>query len=189
MIIGLDFDGVIANSPNLKSEVAKELYGVQIPADCFKKEMVTSMGLNLEQYRHVQHIVYGTERGLLMEPMKDALVCIARLQRKHETVILTARTDNDLEIARQWAQIKAMDNIGFVGVGYETPKTKLVLDLGLDVYVDDYPKKLIELLGYVRYLFLFSWRYNQDFQETQAIKRVDSWKRIYQETQKIAANY
>lgn len=68
MRIGLDFDGVITNCGQLKSNTAYDLYGLTIPPEKFKREFVINEGyLSLEQYRHLQQIIYGTlEIGLLM---------------------------------------------------------------------------------------------------------------------------
>ena len=54
MNIGLDFDGVISNAGQLKSEGAKKLYNVHVPPGQFKKELLVPHILTAEQYRHVQ---------------------------------------------------------------------------------------------------------------------------------------
>ncbi len=44
MKIGLDFDGVIANYQQLKSDAAKRMYGLDIPPSNFIKKKVISEG-------------------------------------------------------------------------------------------------------------------------------------------------
>jgi hypothetical protein len=177
MKIGLDFDGVIADSPNLKSQVANELYGVTVPGSLFKKEIVVRH-LTLEQYRAVQKIVYGSEVGLIMAPMPDALSYLQRLRIDgHDLVVVTARTGTNLEIAKRWARIHET-SLDFIGVGYEDSKAQATA--AMDVYVDDEPKKLSDLIG-VPHLFLFSWGYNLDFQdESGRIRRIASWRELYE---------
>ena len=59
MKIGLDFDGVISDCGDLKSKGAKILYGVDIPPEKFKKELVVGQGiLTLEQYANLQKQIY-----------------------------------------------------------------------------------------------------------------------------------
>lgn len=179
MKIGLDFDGVIINTPKKKAEVVQSLYGITIPFQLMKKERVVLMGLALEQYRKAQQVVYGTEVGLSAESMEGALLYLSRLQKHgHTNVIITARTGADLEIAKEWARIHSL-HLRFFGVGYGVSKAQLAIEIGLDVYVDDDPQRLLELVGLVPHLFLFSWRYNEGFKEGEAIRRVVSWKELH----------
>ena len=61
MNLGLDFDGVITDCGQLKSASAKKLFGVNIPATMFKKELLLDRGLLTDlQYRELQSSVYGT---------------------------------------------------------------------------------------------------------------------------------
>ena len=62
MEIGIDFDGVVTDCGELKSFVAKRLYGKDIPPDNFKKEFVVGKEmLTHKQYRELQSIIYGTK--------------------------------------------------------------------------------------------------------------------------------
>ncbi|MEK7660150.1 MAG: hypothetical protein AAB343_03020 [Patescibacteria group bacterium] len=45
MKIGIDFDGVVADCGRLKTLGAKELYGVDIAPEKFKKEIVVGEGI------------------------------------------------------------------------------------------------------------------------------------------------
>lgn len=94
MKIGLDFDGVIADCGKLKSEGAKLLYGVDIPGERFKKELVLETGILTEdQYRKVQAMVYSRrDIGMRMEPVKDALKYLRMvLNDGHDLRVITSR--------------------------------------------------------------------------------------------------
>ena len=71
MRIGLDFDGVISDCGQLKSHGAKILYGVEIPPEKFKKELIVGARiLTAEQYKHLERQIYDTrEIGLTMLPV------------------------------------------------------------------------------------------------------------------------
>ena len=179
MKIGLDFDGVISNCAKLKSEYAKRLYGVHIPGSQFKKDFVIANGwLTEEQYQEITKAVYYTrEVGTLMEPVGGALSCVSKLVKEgHAVLVITSRRDTELEIAKEWATRQGLA-LEFVGVG--TRNNKAHAATGLDVYVDDDLPKLEPLVGVVPNLFLFSWGYNQRFNETGIAVRVFTWKELY----------
>ena len=119
MRIGLDFDGVISDCGQLKSDGAKLLYGIEIPPEKFKKELVVDKGiLTLEQYRHLQKQIYGTrEIGLTMLPVNGVLELVPKLQQEgYDLMIVTSRGEPESEIAREWMELKGLE-LHLVGVG------------------------------------------------------------------------
>lgn len=186
MYIGLDFDGVISDCGQLKSEGAKKLYGIDIPPSQFKKELVIEGGLlSAQQYRNLQKIVYATrEIGFSMKPVDNVFLYLPKiLANGHKLKIITSREGNALEIAEDWTRAHGMA-LEFVGVGYA--KSKLVAASGLDMFIDDDFDKLKPLVGAIPNLFLYSWDYNQHIDVGSAAKRVFSWKEIYQNIQLLS---
>ncbi len=179
MKIGLDFDGVISNCGKLKADYARQTYGVEIPATQFKKDLVIeNRWLSADQYDEVSRVVYFTrEVGLRLEPVDGLFPWLLKLLKKgHGISVITSRMETDLEIAKEWSARQGLP-VEFMGVGYRNSKAERVL--GLDVYVDDDLHKLKPLVGIVRHLFLFSWGYNERFDEAGIAKRVCSWKDLY----------
>lgn len=179
--IGLDFDGVISDCGRLKSEVARKLYGVDIPSSEFKKELVVGRGLlTMEQYRNLQHVIYGThEHGLTAEPVQGVLEGLTRLfAAGHRVRIITSRDGEELAIAQAWTALRRL-TLDFTGVGYG--KSKAAAATGCDIYVDDDLDKLAPLVGIVPNLYLFSWGYNRHIDETGVAKRVASWEELHRE--------
>lgn len=179
MKIGLDFDGVISDCGRLKSDGAKKLYGVDIPAAKFKKEIVVGeKHLTAEQYRNLQRIIYGTrEIGFLMKPVDGVLYYLPRLVAGgHTVLIVTSRGEVELQIAREWSVSHGLQ-LEFVGVGYNNSKAEAAA--GLDFYVDDDLDKLEPLVGVVPHRFLFSWGYNAHVDVGTIAKRVASWEELH----------
>ena len=179
MKIGLDFDGVISDCGRLKSDSAKKLYGVDIPPARFKKEIVVGEGhLTMEQYRHLQQIIYGTrEVGLLMEPVDDVPRFLPRLIADgHVVLVVTSRSEVKLEIAKEWSLRQGLQ-LDFIGVGYGNSKANAAN--GLDLFVDDDLDKLEPLIGIVPHRYLFSWGYNVHVDAGEVAKRIASWKELY----------
>jgi len=177
MNIGLDFDGVIADSGKLKSHHAKKLYGVNIPPSRFKKDIVVQEDiLTEEQYWDLLKIVHGTlEAGLLMEPVEGMLHYLPRLMADgHSTVVITSRNET-LGVAKEWALRQGL-NLNFIGVGFDS---KAKAAQGLDFFVDDDLEKLESLVGVVSHRYLFSRDYNAHLNSGDIAKRLSSWEELY----------
>lgn len=176
MRIGLDFDGVISDCGALKSETARRLYGIDVPSERFKKELVIGDGLlTLEQYRRLQEVIYGTrEYGLTAKPVGGVLEAIPRLlDAGHDLRVITSRDGIQLDVALEWAATHGI-SLDFTGVGYGASKAGAAA--GLDLYVDDDLDKLEPLVGIVPHRVLFSWGYNAHIDEGDVAIRVASWQ-------------
>ena len=181
MKIGLDFDGVIADCGRLKSEAALQLYGVKIPQEDFKKELILSRELlTLEQYRELQKQIYGTrELGLKMAPVPEVFKYLNPIAQQHEVQIITSRGEAEALIAQEWLAIQNPGlSLKFTSVGYGNSKADALEDFA--VFVDDDLDKIEPLVEVVPHRFLFSWGYNKHVAEGNIAQRVDSWAELHQ---------
>jgi uncharacterized HAD superfamily protein len=179
MRIGLDFDGVISDAGRLKSLGIEELFGLKIPPEEVKKELVISRRLlTAEQYRTMQKFIYESrEIGLRMEPVPGVFEYLPRLtQDGHQIRIITSRDGQALEVAKEWTQNHKL-KLECVGLGYGVEKTGAAT--GFNVFVDDDLDKLAPLKNMIPNLFLFSWGYNRHIDETGIARRVQSWEELY----------
>lgn len=179
MRIGLDFDGVLSDCGALKSDCALEFFGVRIPAERFKKEIVLGEGLlTAAQYRDLQERIYGTrEIGLRMSPVPGVLDVLPRIMGDgHEVRIITSRSGEMLAIAAEWCDKHGLE-LDFRGVGYGVSKADEAR--GMDVYVDDDLDKIAPLIDVVPYRFLFSWGYNAHEEPEGIAERVSSWDELH----------
>jgi len=185
MRIALDFDGVLSDCGALKSAQAKRLYGVDIPSERFKKELVVKdlVGedegiLTMAEYRVLQEAVYSDfDVGLTMQPVSGMLEYLPRLLNEgHEIRIVTSRDGVRLDVAKAWAEKHALE-LEFTGVGYG--KSKAPATEGFDLVVDDDLEKLEPLVGVVRHRYLFGWGYNAHVDIGDVAIRVNSWEELY----------
>lgn len=192
MRIALDFDGVLSDCGTLKMEQAKRLYGVDIPAERFKKELIVKElagdegVLTMQEYRALQDLIYGDpEVGMSMQPVSGMLEYLPRLlNEEHEVRIVTSRAGHMLEIARAWAEKHALD-LEFTGVGHG--KSKAPATEGFDLFVDDDLDKIEPLIETVPHRYLFNWGYNAHVDEGDVAIRVESWEELYLHVQEIHA--
>ncbi len=178
MKIGLDFDGVISNCGKLKCDAARKLFGVDIPAERFKKELVVDGGLlTLEQYRDLQYQIYATrELGMLMEPVAGMLHILPRLIADgHYIKIITSRDGVQLDVAKEWSATQGLA-LDFIGVGFGLSKAGAAA--GFDLFVDDDLDKLAQLIDVVPHRLLFSWGYNAHIDASGIAERVSSWDEL-----------
>jgi hypothetical protein len=179
MKIGLDFDGVIIDCGNLKMVGAIELFGIYIPEEKFKKEIVIGENLlTVEQYRELQEYIYeNPDVGLKMKPVEGALEYLPRLINDgHQVKIITSRIGKSLEVAKQWSSNQVL-KLDIIGVNYGESKAQAAV--GLDLFVDDGLDKLNELIGIVPRLYMFTWGYNDHIDAGKKIQRLASWKQLY----------
>jgi len=187
--IGLDFDGVIANTPALKSIAAKETIGVDIPPEeMLAKNVIEKNFLTMDEYHALQQEVYfeHPQWHEQLKPMPDAQKSIQHLlEDGHTLFCITSRTPEAVSLARQWIEREGIP-IEIYDMSGHPSKTSVVKDLDVDVFIDDDPQYLEPMVGVVEHLFLFSWSYNQAYDEGERIKRTGSWSDILSRIKKIS---
>lgn len=177
MKIGLDFDGVIANSHQSKACIAKERFGVSIKLADFRKEIVVDRGLlTADQYREVGVLAMNGSHSIPVVEGAPLYIPLL-LNDGHQLAVITSRTEEYLESGKVWMSENGFPDLAMTGVGYGLPKTQSCT--GLDIYVDDDLEKLLPLIGVVRNLFLFSWPWNAHETEPREIIRISCWWELY----------
>lgn len=193
MRIALDFDGVLSDCGALKAIHTKRMFGLDIPCELFKKELVVKelAGeehglLTLAEYRELQKAIYcDMEVGLTMEPVESMLEFLPRLINEgHELRVVTSRHGDSLEIAIAWAEKQGLA-LEFTGVGYG--KSKAPATAGFDLFVDDDLDKIEPLIDIVPHRYLFGWGYNEHVDEGDVAKRIEGWEELYLAVQEIHA--
>jgi len=183
--IGLDFDGVIADSQALKAAEVLKRYGVKIPpALCKLDQVLANNWLTSGQYREIQRIVSNVrEIALRAKLVPQAAIFIRRLAADgHQLSIVSSRQGAEIVNAKEWLFLKRI-GVEIIGVGYGNSKETAVR--GLDIFIDDDLPKLADLAGILPNLFLFSWPYNLNEREAGIAKRVFSWRDFYLAIRKI----
>lgn len=187
MKIGLDFDGVITKNAELKSYIAKELFGVDFPPDQFKKEIVVENGfITLEQYYYIQNQAYeNLDFALKIGIIPGAVEYINKFKEDgHDLCIITARKDKS-EITARKIMKESNIELDIIGIGQGVTKDTACKERGIEVYIDDYLSRLTPLIVIVPHLFLFNQGYNQKIKLPQEIKRVSSWSEFYEKVNSL----
>ena len=184
MIIGLDFDGVIADTFPIKARFAKELFGIILDPTYSKEWHMIEKGLlTKEQYRTLATHACQTEAGLTMPPIEGALATLHKLEKSGHTLkIITSRNEEEARIAQLWCKQHDLA-IPMTSVGYGASKADALL--GVTCYIDDDYEKLIPLTETAAKLFLFTAPHNRTTDIDPAITRAHSWTEFYEYIQKL----
>lgn len=170
--IGLDFDGTIADITWAKLRYAREAFGVDLPAEATWGAQGRDL---LGDARYMELVVeaHGGELSLAMPPMPGAVEAIQRLGQEHELYIVTARLDDEAELAKAWLADHQLEVDGFVHTA-RASKAGPSVELGLDVLLDDSPLVLGEL-GDDTLPALIDTPYNRHVPRAPRIRVVQHW--------------
>ena len=175
MLIGLDFDGVIADAIFLKQKYAKKLYGIELKAEECKRKSATLKGITDEMYNDLGKYIYSTKAGLEAPEIPDAIKYIKELQKEHEIRIVTSRLNDGLVIINEWLEKRGL----FLNIVNTNQKPKIKYVENMDFFLDDDVKKLYEIAEKVKFPCLLDMPYNQESIEDSKIARV-TWKVFYE---------
>lgn len=189
MNIGLDFDGVFADTTELKHTQAKRMFGLEgIPSNRFKESYVVEDGrMTREQYRELMgQVCANPEVGLDMEPIGEVGEVVPELRSKgHRLVVITSRSPEEVAVAKQWCERRGFD-LEYISVGYGKDKKEACE--GIEIYMDDDVHKLEPLVGLVPHLFLFHQGHNADHDLPHGVQRVHSWKEFLDAVNTLSEN-
>ncbi len=165
MRIGLDFDDTIADALGLKRSWISQKFSIPLDQPIDTKD---------PKYKESKNEMYRDREFTLeyLKPRVGSLEAISQLVRSHDLSIVTSRSGDVLGIARDWLNINGVENLEVNGVGYGNSKLDACREL--DIFVDDELRKLVNLVGSVKHLFIITTEENKDEQLPEGIKRIDS---------------
>lgn len=176
--IGFDFDDVIAYSHETKSKLTQSLFGIYIPPNEFRKDLILAEKiLTAEQYFQMGRILFTQEHEI--NPVPDAIETLRVLRTDGYDIKIVSSRDAEgktLQPAINWLKKYNVD-IPLFGTGYGNSKLEAVR--GLDLFVDDDPEKLEPLIGIVPHILFYKWAHNSHKIPPSGVVEVSSWKEIY----------
>lgn len=138
MVIGIDFDGTIADTNTLKAEWIRQRLGLVIPPYlCDHTSCIGAVGR--DNYKEMGDWVYGREMTMALSPVPGALEALGRLGRYHKLVVVTARTGERSGFAEEWlAEWEETRGIRVLGT-HTSVLTKLQVcgEQGIGALIDD----------------------------------------------------
>ena len=136
-VLAFDYDGVIANTNQVKSEWIARNLGQEVPPwQCDRTRCVPVIGL--AAYERMSREVYGREASLGAQPMPGAIEGIRELAAMHRLVIVTARDEERMRWTREWLHSAGIERcFADIRSSVGGSKPDIVAGLGAAALVDD----------------------------------------------------
>ncbi len=195
MRIGIDFDGVIIDTSQVKIMFCQDKFGVTISPEriCGGGAKMKQGGpLNPTQYIEMKDFDFG-EGTLLGEVVKDAKEVLGRfIADGHKVIIVTSRHLKGGRMAQKFLKQHKIPYHHFVSIGdkkqykgEEMTKRIAINVLKLGALIDDQYPTLSVASGTGAKLFLFNQPWNESIKIVHPdILRALGWKHIYSMLQK-----
>jgi len=166
--LGFDIDGVIANFvdallPRINSERGTSFTEL----DVHTYQLDVSLGLSPDQIEKY----IGETLQAVIHPLPGAIEGLTNLRAQgHSIALVTSRRAQGIEVTQRWLEETGVPHDQLL---FGLPKRELVV--GIEVFVDDDPRILLELVDSVRHLFVFDHPWNR---ELETVHRVAHWREL-----------
>ncbi|MGE0229829.1 MAG: hypothetical protein AB7I38_07805 [Dehalococcoidia bacterium] len=156
--IGLDFDGVVHDVTGVKQRYARDAHGLDLGRADVWPPLVHDY-LTVAEHAELVRVSHLTPLSGEREAMAGALEAIVRLAREHELFIITARTDEEAHLAREWLRVLGLP---LRAVHHTSGASKLSVcrAVGVSLLLDDSPRVTREVSQPDVQAVLFSTPYN-----------------------------
>ena len=144
-VIGIDYDGTIADTNGQKARWIREHCGIAIePYQCDRTTCVPIIGQS--RYDGMTATVYERKWTLRSQPVTGALDALYKLSTNYDIFIITARLPHRVAFAREWLQANECSGlIKDVLTSAGGDKESVCLDHGIDVLIDDDLRHLLPI--------------------------------------------
>lgn len=177
MRVGLDFDGVIADTIPSMISYARNHLGVNLrPEDCVVPGGPQRLGT--EGYRELVRVTHETPFSLTFQPTRGAVEWLPRIAAEHELVLVTARHQEAFTNAERWLDAHGFASCFAARHSSGTAAKSVVVELlSLDCYVDDLIPTFIDWPLAVTSL-LWDAPYNRSRAVGPRVQRIAGWNEL-----------
>lgn len=181
--IGVDFDGVIANTGELQKYVARELFGKNISPSCHYSTSVKEGNLTKDEARIVFNETYQNQKYIssLKEQPNAKKTLRALIDSGVHLEIITSREEKEFDFAQKWLKQNGI----YVPVKSVVNENKTKACNGLDIYVEDIPYQIGSLKEIVPRIVLFNSYDNKESiltdeerKQVKGIERISNWNQF-----------
>lgn len=184
-IIGIDYDGTIADTSGVKADWIHEHLGVEVPP--WKTDRTNCVPIiGLENYERMSRFVYGRKGSLKAGEVPGSIDAVKDLARHSHIFVITARLSHQIRWCKEWLRKKGLDSFihayfsaaGSRVDGRELTKPQLCDDYGIHVLIDDDERHLrgTELPNLKR--ILLKCGYSEPLDVPEGIELARSWGEV-----------
>ena len=182
--IGVDFDGVVANTGGLQRYVARELFGKDISPSCHYSTSVREGNLTEDEARIVFNESYQNQKYLtnLKEQPNAKRTLMNLINSGIPLEIITSREEKEFDFVQKWLKQNGI-YVPVKSTLNGEDKTKACN--GLDIYVEDIPYQISALKEVVPRIVLFNGYDNknsvltkEEEKQIEGIERISDWNQF-----------
>lgn len=184
--IGIDYDGTIANTSEVKTGWIREHLGMEIhPWKTDRTSCIPLIGL--ENYERMSQYVYEREGSLRAREVADSIDAIEELARHSKILIVTARQPHQIRWCQQWLQGKGLDasidaylsTAGKGPNGTSMTKPQLCRNHNIEVLIDDDVRHLGGAKGVDLIRILLKSGPTEAIAVPEGVKLARSWREVF----------
>lgn len=144
-VLAIDYDGVVANTNEIKSLWIRNYLGLKVPSwRCDRTQCVPLIGI--DNYEQMSQVVYGRKASLDAKPVAGAVQSIQRLSKLFRLYIVTARSKEKIKWVHQWLRMNSLETF-LQGVMSSVGKSKaeVIAHIRAVALLDDDLRHLLSL--------------------------------------------
>lgn len=175
MNIGIDFDGVIADSSSLKKKYVFDNFGLDVKtSELAKKNLMAKIG-EKEYYKMISEI-YGTDIFYKARILPNAKKVINSLN-KDSVFIVTSREDNEAYFAKNFLDLNKIKYDFFINTSNKD-KNEVCISNNIELLVEDNENILLKIDKDKVRRVLFDTPYNRNVVLPEDVIRLRGWARF-----------
>ncbi len=185
MIIGIDFDDVVADSYS----TYLTFYNRKHKTSFTKAQLVTgdfARILNIDPDEWLQKVHHFIEHDFLemVRPMDYVQKTLARLSQRNQLHTVTSRSQRFADVTMRWKALHGISDY-FVdahfcgneaGNANHREKNDVCKDIGATILLDDHPRNAFRCAADNIQVFVFDQPWNRHVPEGAKIVRINSWQ-------------
>ena len=175
-VLAIDYDGVVANTNEIKSLWIRNYLGLKVPSwRCDRTQCVPLIGI--DNYEQMSQVVYGRKASLDAKPVAGAVQSIQRLSKLFRLYIVTARSKEKINWVHQWLVMNSLatfiqEVVSSVGKG----KADVIVHIRAVALLDDDLRHLVSLAEYDFLKFNLAPNLRVRYTKKDDVIQVRSWK-------------
>lgn len=183
--IGIDFDGVIIDSSNIKIRIAKERFGIRLTPERASKENILLSGVSVDDYNIFFRTILSSQEKFLINLVPGAKEVMNQLYLSNGIYVITSRHNDDLKHIKDLLRHHDI-NYHFIINTSDQPKNKACLENKIAIYLDDDVHKLQKINNGFTKCFLLDKPYNRNIDfDKDKIERVLDWHDFYSRIKRL----
>lgn len=175
-VLALDYDGVVANTNEIKSLWIRNNLGLKVPSwRCDRTQCVPRIGL--ANYEQMSQVVYGRKATQDAKPVAGAVQSIQRLSQLFGLCIVTARSQEKINWIHQWIGMNSLAPFLKEVVSSEgKSKAEIVAHISAVALLDDDLRHLVRLAEYDFLKFNLAPNLRARYTKKDDLIQVRTWK-------------